>query len=788
MRALKVFPAASPPRGRRSSRGKLKLQCDELTWVSIATTLVLVAAIVVCEIATADLKTRKDERISRGLLWSLGKLNRDHAVISTVCSTNNSDAAAALTMRFSDFKQKYLDAKQEVPAFKAEAKLFRDYEFVFFGALGEPSIAAACSNLSFTAASAYDRALSRYRWSIGDTARKQRTIATIFDILVSVLALSAGVGFTLLALGSRRQDRGTKQGAEGKAKETKAAEEQEAAQGLNDELSIIHMISVAAVIANKDMKIVDVNEAALAIFGYEEKTNLVDNNVTILMPNEMAEKHSSYVEFYFRTGTSSAIGLERCVPVVTAIGTEIELIMKLVRVGPEGNPRFAAFFRDASTETDVIAAKHFADVTQMYEELELLLENKLQMSNTISAHADMLRNLSVPVIVANESMTILEINESASRIFGYEQYELKGENVKALMFENVSVKHDSYVKRHLTTGVNRIIGSNVGRKVEGRAKSGKPLQLVLNVGKTITYDGETRFTAILQDITDLMAKVKEIEQEKDRTAAMAANQQNFLHNLAVGVVVADETMEIIDVNAALLSIFGYEEQDLIGQNVKILMPPGDLKDRHDDIVATHLRTGQAKIIGSFEGRRVTGRHSSGTALELVINVAKSHTSDDPPRPRFTAVFQDVTPLMAKVKQIEEERGKIASIVKSQKDFLNNLAVGVIVADQTMAILEVNVAARNIFGYEENELQGKNVKILIPPGSLQDRHDDIVANYIRTGEAKIIGSYEGRKVVGRHSSGSKLKLIINVSKSYTLDEPRQPVFTAVFQNLTPHKPS
>lgn len=44
--------------------------------------------------------------------------------------------------------------------------------------------------------------------------------------------------------------------------------------------------------------------------------------------------------------------------------------------------------------------------------------------------------------------------------------------MKTLMYDNVAVKHDSYIKRHLETGVNRIVGSNVGRKVEAKHKDG----------------------------------------------------------------------------------------------------------------------------------------------------------------------------------------------------------------------------------------------------------------------------------------------------------------------------
>ncbi len=85
------------------------------------------------------------------------------------------------------------------------------------------------------------------------------------------------------------------------------------------------------------------------------------------------------------------------------------------------------------------------------------------------------------------------------------------------------------------------------------------------------------------------------------------------------IIVIDRHGVIADVNPATKRIFGYAQQELIGQNVRVLMPP-PFCDEHDAYLARYLKTGEARIIGV--GREVVGRRKDGSTFPVDLAVSR----------------------------------------------------------------------------------------------------------------------------------------------------------------------
>lgn len=103
--------------------------------------------------------------------------------------------------------------------------------------------------------------------------------------------------------------------------------------------------------------------------------------------------------------------------------------------------------------------------------------------------------------------------------------------------------------------------------------------------------------------------------------------------------------------------------------------------------------------------------------------------------------------------------------------------GIITIDDRGIIISMNISAETLFDYTEAEMVGKNVSVLMPQ-PFQQEHDRYLANYLRTGEQKIIGI--GREVVGKRRDGTIFPMHLSVSE-VELSTGR--VFTGFVHDLT-----
>ncbi|HEY7311451.1 MAG TPA: chemotaxis protein CheB [Gemmataceae bacterium] len=129
--------------------------------------------------------------------------------------------------------------------------------------------------------------------------------------------------------------------------------------------------------------------------------------------------------------------------------------------------------------------------------------------------------------------------------------------------------------------------------------------------------------------------------ERQRAAEQALRDrqerlQVVLDTAVDAIITIDPHGIIQSVNAATERMFGYKAGELIGHNVKILMPP-PYKDEHDDYLARYRQTGQKHIIGI--GREVQGRRKDGSLFP--VDLAVSEITDHGQR-SFTGMLRDLS--------------------------------------------------------------------------------------------------------------------------------------------------
>jgi len=103
-----------------------------------------------------------------------------------------------------------------------------------------------------------------------------------------------------------------------------------------------------------------------------------------------------------------------------------------------------------------------------------------------------------------------------------------------------------------------------------------------------------------------------------------ARQRAILQSMVDGMVTIDAGGTIQHVNNAITRLFGYQPKDLIGANVRVLMPEPD-RSAHDGYLRNYLETGQSKILG--KGREVTARRKDGSLFPVRLTLGESYDGD-----------------------------------------------------------------------------------------------------------------------------------------------------------------
>ena len=122
-----------------------------------------------------------------------------------------------------------------------------------------------------------------------------------------------------------------------------------------------------------------------------------------------------------------------------------------------------------------------------------------------------------------------------------------------------------------------------------------------------------------------------------------------VNNVLDGIITIDEQGHIESFNRACENIFGYATAEVMGQNIKMLMPE-PYHAEHDGYLGNYRTTGLPKIIGTA-GREVTAQRKSGEVFPIDLSVS-AFTIDGVRH--FSGVVRDIT----KAKQAEESRQRL----------------------------------------------------------------------------------------------------------------------------------
>ncbi|SFR56036.1 response regulator [Thiomicrospira sp. ALE5] len=137
----------------------------------------------------------------------------------------------------------------------------------------------------------------------------------------------------------------------------------------------------------------------------------------------------------------------------------------------------------------------------------------------------------------------------------------------------------------------------------------------------------------------------------------------ILNAAAVGIIQINLKAEIIRLNPAALRIFGYSAEELLGQNVKKLMP-AMYADEHDVFVQNYVETGKSRLM--LSGRELVALNKSGEAFPIHLVVSRIDSGDDL---SFIGIVTDLREREASRKEAETRSMLLSALKTATEDFV-----------------------------------------------------------------------------------------------------------------------
>jgi two-component system sensor kinase FixL len=138
-------------------------------------------------------------------------------------------------------------------------------------------------------------------------------------------------------------------------------------------------------------------------------------------------------------------------------------------------------------------------------------------------------------------------------------------------------------------------------------------------------------------------------------SAREAHLRSILETVPDAMIVIDEQGLMQSFSAAAQRLFGYAPEEVLGRNVKMLMPQPH-RDNHDGYLDRYRDTGERRIIGI--GRVVVGERKDGSTFPMELAVGEMRSGE---RRYFTGFVRDLTERQSAEQRLQELQSELVHI-------------------------------------------------------------------------------------------------------------------------------
>jgi len=368
------------------------------------------------------------------------------------------------------------------------------------------------------------------------------------------------------------------------------------------------------VVVNEDGEIVLLNAQAEKQFGYR-RDELLGQKVTNIIPEGFAERLIADGTRTAAEALAQQIGMGIELSGRRKDGSEFPIEIMLSPLESSEGVLVTAAVRDITLRKD--AEKHLAQMEARYRGL-------------LEAAPD-------GMVVVNQAGEIVLLNAQAEEQFGYRRDELLGQNVTNIIPKGFAERLIAYGTRTAAEALAQQVGTGI--ELHGLRKDGTEFPIEITLSPLDSLDG-ILVTAAIRNI----ALRKDAEK---RLAQMEAKYRGLLEAAPDGMVVVNEDGVIVLLNAQAEKQFGYHRDELLGRNVKDIIPEGFA----ERLIADARRTtaeAPAQQIGT--GIELLGRRKDGAQFPIEILLSPLESAEGV---LVTAAIRDISERKELARQLRQ---------------------------------------------------------------------------------------------------------------------------------------
>lgn len=301
-------------------------------------------------------------------------------------------------------------------------------------------------------------------------------------------------------------------------------------------------------------------------------------------------------------------------------------------------------------------------------------------------------NVPAGLIVLNNNFSVISTNRFVEQFSNTHHKALEGHDIEAVL-PDIGLHHR--LSEVMSTGLAQrgIVYERMGDTVEKEYFEISIIPMKLSEVQ-IAEKSTATIMVVIEDLS---------EQERLRLSTLEADTRvrAIMDNVAEGIITIDERGIIESFNPAAESLFGYSSSEVLGENVKILMPE-PYHSEHDGYLHRFKESNINRCLG-MGFREVEGKKKNGEVFSMELSISEVKL---PERRTFVGVVKDIS----KRKESQATMLKLSSALEQTAD-------SVMITNADGVIEYVNAGFEETTGFSREKAIGQTPRIL--KSDLQD---------------------------------------------------------------------